>query len=169
MDELDRLVGTFRARATCPAAAKLDVLMDVERLDDRRVVPFLLGVLSDRRESAEVRVHLLRWLRNGGISAVTRPLVAAAMVQIASDDASPEVRLEAALALGEFADLAGVAAALGGLALDAALPIDLRYSAFTSLERAGPTAECVALLGRLSSDETLGRSAQSVLSAWRVA
>jgi hypothetical protein len=57
--------------------------------------------------------------------------------------------------------------ALGNITLDDALPIDVRYSAFTSLERAGPTAECVALLRQLSTDETLGRSAQNLLSAWR--
>jgi len=56
---------------------------------------------------------------------------------------------------------------LGGLALDPDELIDLRYSAFTSLQRAGPTAECVALVQQLSADETLGGCARSLLSLWR--
>ena len=169
MDEADRLMQAFSTRATSSTAAKLDILLDLERLADPRVVPFLVEVLGDRREAREVRSHVLKRLRSGHPSAATRLLVSEAMLQILSDDPSPELRLQAALALGEFADLAGVPAALGGLALDVALPLDLRYSAFTSLERAGPTAESVALLRQLEADEMLGRSAHNVLSAWQLA
>src|SRR5258708_7154301 len=45
--------------------------------------------------------------------------------------------------------------------------LDLRYSAFTSLQRAGPTSESVSLLRQLTEDETLGRSARSLLSTWQ--
>jgi hypothetical protein len=166
MDEVDRLIRAFGDRPPAAVAAKVDVLLDLERLDDPRVVPFLLGVLADRREPGEVRGRVLRRLRNGGLAGAARPLAAAAVVRVASEDADPGLRLQAAVALGEFADLGGVLAALGGLALDAVLPIDLRYSAFTSLDRAGPTAESVALLRQLSTDEVLGRSAQGLLSAW---
>jgi HEAT repeat protein len=169
MDEVGRQMRAFRARATSSAAARLDVLLDLGRLDDPRVVPFLLRVLGDRREATEVRRHALQRLRNGPLPAATRPLVGAAMLPLVSHGSCPELRLPAAWALGEFADLAGVPAALGRLALDVALPIDLRYAAFTSLERAGPTAECVALLRRLSTDETLGRVAHRILLSWRVA
>jgi hypothetical protein len=73
------------------------------------------------------------------------------------------------LALAEFADIDGVPAALGELALDADLPLDVRYYAFTSLERAGATTECVALVRRLVSDDTLGAAARSLLLSWRIA
>jgi len=171
MDEVDRLIQAFRARATSPVDAKLDVLLDlnVEWLGDPRVVPFLLQVLGDRREAPAVRRHVLTRLRDKRLPAATRPVVAEAIVQIASDGASPELWLPAALALGDFAGLAGVPAALGRLALDVALPIDLRYCAFTSLERAGPIVECVAVLRQLSTDEALGPSARSVLAGWRLA
>jgi hypothetical protein len=46
--------------------------------------------------------------------------------------------------------------------------LDLRYAAFTSLERAGPTPESIALLRQISRDETLGSSASSVLLAWHI-
>lgn len=169
MDDFDRLIQGFRARAGSSAGARLDVLMDLERLADCRVVPFLLGIVVDRGEAVQVRSHVLRHLRNGRLTPRTRPLVAEALLRILWDGGFPRLQLEAAMALGEFIDLAGVPAALGDMTLDVAQPIDLRYSAFTSLERSGPTTECVAVLRQLATDEVLGRSAVGVLSTWRVA
>jgi hypothetical protein len=169
VDEVDRLIQGFRARGGSPAGARLDVLMDLESLADCRVVPFLLGVLVDRREAVQVRSHVLKQLRNGRLTPTTRPLVAEALLQILSDGGFPQLQLEAAMALGEFIDLDGVSAALGDMTLDVAQPIDLRYSAFTSLQRSGPTTECIAVLRHLATDEVLGRSALSVLSTWHVA
>jgi hypothetical protein len=168
MHDVDRLVQAFRARATSSAAAKLDVLMDLERLDDSRVAPFLVEVLGDECEAPEVRSHLLTRLGIGDRPAAVRPRVAEAMLRIVTDDCCPELRLQAAMALAEFTDVAGVPGVLGRLALDVELPIDLRYSAFTSLEQAGPTPECVALLRQLSTDELLGRSARRELAAWHL-
>lgn len=163
------LIEAYVARARSSAAAKLDVLIDLERISDPRVVPFLVGVLEDLREPLPVRSHVLKGLRNGGFTSGSRQHVAEAMLRILSDGSSPELRLEAALALGEFTDQSAVPAALGRLALDNSLPIDLRYSAFTSLERFGPTAECLPILRKLSTDEMLGRSAESVLATWHLA
>jgi hypothetical protein len=165
-DQVDRLIHTFRAASSVDA--KLDILLDLERLDDSRAVPFFLQVLGERGEATAVRARVLRRLRDGPLPDATRPLVAAALMQVASDDASSELRLPAAVALGEFANHAGVPGTLGCLALDIVQPIDLRYAAFTSLERTGPTAECVAVLRQLSADDTLGRSAQRLLSRWQL-
>jgi hypothetical protein len=76
------------------------------------------------------------------------------------------LRLQASLALAEFTDLGGVTTALGELALDGNEPLDLRYSAFTSLQRAGGTAECIRLLQVLPTDDALGLSAKAVLAIW---
>jgi hypothetical protein len=168
VDEVEQLIAAFTARARSAAASKLDVLIDLERLDDPRIVPFLLLVLTDREEPTEVRIHVVKRLRNGLLPAETRGRVAHAIIQILEDRSNPDLRLQAALALAEFTDVEGVAHMLGSLALDVTEPLDLRYSAFTSLERAGPTAECVAILRRLVADETLGRSARSLLSMWQL-
>ena len=58
--------------------------------------------------------------------------------------------------------------ALGSVALASKELLDLRYSAFTSLERAGLTPESVNLLRQLSADEMLGRSAHSALARWHL-
>jgi hypothetical protein len=169
MDEAERLILAFKGRATASVQAKLDALLDLERLSHPRIVPFLLEVLADAREPTPVRIHVLKRLRNGRLGHRDRPSVAEAMLHVLADRSRPELRLQAALALAEFTELDGVLAGLGSLALDAAQPIDLRYSAFTSLQRAGPTSECVGLLRQLLTDEALGRSARSVLAVWRFA
>jgi predicted neuraminidase len=168
MDEAEQLIEAFKARATSSVALKLDALLNLERLCDARIVRFLLQVMADRREPTEVRIHVLRRLRDGRLIPGCRLSVAEALRQIASDRSSPSLRLQAARSLAEFADIDGVVATLGGLALDPDELIDLRYSAFTSLQRAGPTAECVALVQQLSADETLGGCARSLLSLWRL-
>jgi HEAT repeat protein len=168
MDEVEQLITSYTSRAGLSVVSKLGVLIDLEALHDPRALPFLLRVLADRREPTEVRIHVLKRLRNGSLSPANRSLVAPTMLQVISDRSDPELQLQAALALGEFTDIEGVPTTLGRLALDLEEPIDLRYSAFTSLQRAGPTPECVELLRQLTTDEMLGRSARSLLSAWRL-
>jgi hypothetical protein len=73
------------------------------------------------------------------------------------------------LALGDFIDVDGVPATLTELSLARDESIDLRYAAFTSIERAGPTPECIAVLRQIAGDDALGDAAHSVLSAWHVA
>jgi hypothetical protein len=70
--------------------------------------------------------------------------------------------------LAEFTEIDGVPIALGAMALDPDVPLDLRYSAFASLERASPVPECVALVRQLVSDDALGVSASSLLSMWHL-
>jgi hypothetical protein len=143
--------------------------MDLELLQDARILPFLLQVLSDPAEAPEVRIHVAKRVRNGRLAARDREAVALVMMEVLGVGSSPDLRLQSALSLAEFADIQGVVHTLGMLALNVLEPIDLRYSAFTSLERGGPTDECVALLRQLSADETLGRSARSLLVTWQLA
>ena len=147
--------------------SRLDALLDLERRYGGRSVPYFLQVLADRREPTLVRIHILRRLRNRPFIPGYRPTLAEAILEVLSYRSSPELRLQAALSLGEFTDIEGVPSRLGSLALDPEESIDVRYSAFTSLQRAGPTAECVALLRRLAQDESLGAAARSVLYLWR--
>ena len=168
MDDVERVIVAFKTRPTWSVMSKLDALMDLEQIDDPRIVPFLVQVLVDQREPTEVRINVLKQLRNGRLQPAERQSVAEAVLQVVSDRSSPDLRLQAVLALAEFTDINGVTATLGGLTLDPGETINVRYSAFTSLQRAGATTECVALLRQLSSDELLGRSARSVLLSWQL-
>ena len=170
MDEQARLIEAYQSQASASVPFKLDLLMGLERLRDDRVVPFLLQIVQDRHEHDAVRVYVLKRLRNGDgvLRPSDRPGVAQTIGQVMLSMSSADLRLQAALALGEFTEIDGVLTTLSAICLAQHESIDLRYAAFTSLERAGPTPRCIALLRQMSSDETLGRSAQSVLSAWHV-
>jgi hypothetical protein len=166
MDEVSRLIEAFKARAMSSVRSKTDVLLDLERLRDPRVVPFLVDVLADQREVTPVRIHVLKRLRNGNLPPVYRPAVVEVILRILSDSSSPDLRMQAVLALAEFTDLTGVPTVLGHVALDPNEPIDFRFSAFTSLQRAGATTECISVLRQLLTDEAFSRSARRVLSLW---
>jgi hypothetical protein len=170
MDELQRLVEVYHSRASGSVNSKLDVLMDVERVRDPRVVPFLMQVVLDVRESEQVRIHVVKQLRNGTgvLVPADRPPVARALGEVLAEPISDEVRLQAALALGDFTDIDGVLPRLTGVALAHDESIDLRYAAFTSIERAGAATESIAFLRQIARDETLGDAARSVLSAWHL-
>jgi hypothetical protein len=168
MDDVARLIDAFRDRATPSLASRLNVLIELDLLSDPRIVPFLLHVLADQHEPTQVRVHILKQLRNGRLTPAHRSAVAEALLEILSERSNPVLRLESAWALAEFTDIDGVPAGLGGPALDRDESIDLRYSAFTSLQRAGPTTECVTLLRQLLGDEMLGQSARSALLSWHL-
>lgn len=168
MGELERLIQAYRSRASASTGYKLDLLMDIQRIPDPRVVPFLIQTLTDREEREGVRVHVLKQLQNGGrlVAPIDRPVIARAITQVLADHSPADLRVQAALSLGEFVDIDGVLSTVNDVCLAKNESIDLRYAA--SLERAGPTPECIALLRHMSSDDTLGRSARSVLSAWHV-
>jgi hypothetical protein len=168
MDEVAQLIETFRARAMSSARSKLDALLDLERFEDPRVLRFMLDVLVDQTELTSVWIHVLKRLRNGNIPPINPPAIAEAMLRVLFADSGPDLRVQAALVLAEFADIHGVPTRLGRLALDPDETIDLRFSALTSLQHGGPTAECVAALRQLLPDESLGPSARSVLSLWHL-
>ena len=67
-DDIDQLITEFRRRGSAASLAwKLGVGMDLERVPDDRIVPFLVEVLVDRRQPIELRLHLLKRIRNGRI------------------------------------------------------------------------------------------------------
>lgn len=169
MDEFEWLADAYGRRASAGPSSKLDLLMHLERIRDARVVPFLLNVLRDSGELEQVRINVLRRLRNGDglVVPADRAPVATTMGDVLADESTAvDLRLQAALALGAFTDIDGVLSKLGAVCLAQHESIDLRYAAFTSLERAEHTPRSVEFLRELSDDETLGNSARRVLSTW---
>jgi hypothetical protein len=170
MDELQRLINLYGTRAASSAKSKLDVLIDLERIRDPRIVPFLLQILTDPCESEEVRIHVVGQLRGGSgvLVPADRPVVAKAIGGVLADPSPANLRLQAALALGDFIQIDNVLRSLSAVSLARDESIDLRYAALDSIERAGPTPESVGVLHQIAQDETLGGAARSVLSAWHV-
>lgn len=170
MDEIERLIAKFGALGRLDHSIwKLDVLMDLGLHDDPRVMAFYGAVVADAEEPADVRSDALRRLREAPLTPAERTAAVDASLRALAPDADLQLRLHAALVLADFVDLPTALAALGALAADSREPIELRYNAFTSLQRAGPTPACLAILRSLATDETLGQSAQALLTSWGTA
>ena len=160
----------YAMRASSSVRSRLDILKAVEQFRDHRVTPFLLKVLEDPDEAEDVRVLALQQLRCGveQLNPLEKVQVANALGNAMVEPSSPRLQVQAALALGEFTEVEGVLRRLNAVCLVQNASIDLRYAAFTSLERAGPTPESVGLVRQMTGDEMPGRSARGVLSAWHV-
>jgi hypothetical protein len=170
MDEVERLIQAYGSRGTREQAAwKLDVLMDLGRIDDPRVVAFLVVVAADTGEPPEVRSDALRRLREASLSPCERVQAAGAGLRALAPGSHGQLRLHAAVVLGDFVDVEGILDTLCTVAADPGEPLDLRYNAFTSLQRAGPTPACIERLRSLAADETLGQSARALLTSWGAA
>jgi hypothetical protein len=168
MDDVEQLIDSYRMRAS--VTSKLGALMGFEQIHDSRVLSFLLKVLQDRGEPEEVRVHVLWQVRchDESLTDDERADVAQTLGEVITDRSTPDLQLQAALTLGDFVRVDGVLVRLNAVCLAQDEPVDLRYAAFTSLERAGLTPESVELLRHMRNDETLGRSARSLLAAWHI-
>ena len=169
MDQVDILLQAFGSRGKRNQSLwKLDVLLDLGRLVDSRVVQFLAAVVTDVDEPLDVRSEALSCLRETAQSPGDRVLAASAGLAGLAAGSDSRIRLRAAIVLGDFVDVDGVLGALGTLAAAESEPTELRYNAYTSLQRAGPTADCVAILRSLSDDEMFGQSARSLMASWGV-
>ena len=168
MDTVGQLLRAYRAvEPRDDSVRKLDLLLDLERGEDPRILPFLLGVLGDGDEPESVRMSVLSRLRDAPVADSHHRSIGDAMRQVLlTEPVDGQLCLQAALALGTFTDVDGVVDALGVVLTNAAAPIELRYNAFTSLYVRGPTTESLALLRRVRADETLGRCARGLLAAW---
>jgi len=168
VDELDVLMQRFKSEANEPASSRLDILLDIRRRQDARIVPFLLQVLMDSDESSEVRVEVVKELRNVQLAATARATVARSIGKVLLEERDARLRLQAAMALGCFADVQGIPSTLGEVALDTVESLELRYSALTSMERADATGESIPIVRKLTADEALGPAARSLLATWRL-
>jgi hypothetical protein len=162
----------YGTRGTSSAASRLDVLMELERIRDPWGVPFLLRLLGDRQESADVRIHVVKQLRHGSglLVLADRPSVAQIIGDVLEDTSPEELRVQAALALGDFTRIDGVLSRLSAVALAGDASLDLRYAAFTSIERTGPAPESIAVLcqiGLSSKRSPTWQWLQRRARAWR--
>jgi hypothetical protein len=169
MDEVDTLLQSFWSRGKLNQSLwKLDVLLDLGRLVDPRVVQFLASIATDVDEPVDVRSEALSRLRETAQSPGDRVLAARAGLTALEAGSDSRIRLRAAIVLGELVDVDDVLSALGTLVAAEAEPTELRYNAYTSLQRAGPSTACVAILRSLSDDEMFGQSARALLNSWGV-
>jgi hypothetical protein len=151
---LDELLEQVRSDANrSSSVSRLDLLLDLGQSHDPSVLPVLLHIMADRDEPRAVRVGAMKLVRSGHLAPIERPRIAAAIVDLLAHGADPQLRLQAALALGDFTDVDGVLDELGGIALGIGESVELRYTACTARERAEPSPAYLTRLAQLAGDE----------------
>ena len=167
-DEIEGLIHQFSDPEVEPAW-RLDALLDLQHREDPRITLAVLRVVSDAAQPVSVRLGGIRALRGRLRTTPHRVEIAQVLTRIVSDATASdsELRLEATVALGDCIDIPGVMAELCAVCAEPGELFDVRYAAFLSLQRGGPTPEAIDALTRLSSDETWGLSAQGILIRWQ--
>jgi hypothetical protein len=169
VDDVDTLIQAFGARGKRNQSLwKLGILVDLGRLADPRIVRLLASISLDAAEPVEVRSEALSRLPDAAQRPNDRLLAARAGLSVLAAGTDLRLRLRAAIMLGAYVDVDGVLNALGTLAAMDREPIELRYAAYTSLQGAGPTTVCVAILRSLAEREPFGQSARALLTSWGI-
>jgi len=148
---------------------KLSVVEELEDVDDPRVFPFFLGIVSDEKEDDVARMAILNMFARRDYSTDERLSVGRIVLRILKDDANPEVRTYAAMAMLPFIDLPGALDTVGSIVLNPAERRSIRSAALAVLERRGPIREVVAVVRALVSDPAYRKNAIRILNAWHAA
>jgi hypothetical protein len=166
MDELVEAFDALDAGAAQPC--KFDLLCRLDRTQESAGrTAFWQRVLLDTRQPSDVRTEVLKRLRALHARPEAQPDVTRCMLSVAQSDPDAPIRLHATAALGDVADDDEVGAALGRIIVDRRESLEQRYFALTSLQRGGPRPASMTLVGSITSDADLGKTASAILARWR--
>lgn len=172
MDEVGVLIGRFEDEDTdslpeIDTSKKVDIVRRLENLTDERVLPFFMRVLASQQEYDLARIEILRILEvRRARDAHEGELIGKLIQRMLSSDPDDDVRNYAAMAISSYMDVKGSLEVVEGIIFNVEEEINLRWNAFTAVERMGPTREGELMLHRLLKDDQFKGSAQRVLSQW---
>jgi len=172
VDHVEMLIQAFRSEQPSglfgdALPGKVDVVEDLAAINDDRILPFFLAVLTDTNEYDEARLGVLDQLQFRRYTSEERAAVANAVIAVMLHDPDNNVRRHAAMTLQDFMDVLGTVDAVGHVLLKPDEDVDLRHSALRALGNAGAADRAMEILRALRSDERLGEYAQSTLNIWR--
>lgn len=167
-DHVDELIARFRAAVVTgqESAAKIDILLELVRVDDPRVARFLIAVAGDSNEYDLARIQALKTLELREVEAGARDDVVRMISRILQDDEDDEVRSYAARALAGFVDVQGVLEIATGRVLDPDEDDDVRHNAFFAIERSKPTPQAIGAMERCREEAEFRKGASRVLARW---
>jgi len=150
---------------------KIDIVKEVERSDDARVLPFLLRVATDEHEYDLARMEVLTDLRLRTYANDDDRLTVgrAVMSILLLPDPDDDVRNYAAIAMRRFMDVPGALDTIQAVVLDQQEGPVIRHSAFGSMRRLGPTNQTIDIMRALTHDSEFAKSASHILSEWGAA
>ncbi|HEV2765512.1 MAG TPA: hypothetical protein VGV38_21190 [Pyrinomonadaceae bacterium] len=167
MDEVGSLIERFEAET---ASRKVSVLRELEeRAGDERVWPFLMKVAADEAEYDLARIEALKimGLKEGEDEEVDRQ-IGQVIQRILAADPDDDVRNYAATAASRYVEVGGVLEELEKIVLDPDEDVDIRWSAFASVEEMGPTNQSKKIMNKALRDEVFKDYTERVLKTWQV-
>jgi len=148
-------------------AFKCEIVRQLEDYtDDPRVLTFFLAVLADHNEFDLARIDMLEMLEWKPWTEDERAAIWPIVLQSVLHDPDEVVRSYAAMALNTYQNVPQVVAAAESVVRNRTEERNVRSSAFSILERLGPTDRVVTLLRDLCSDEEFAPTALRLLREW---
>ena len=172
--ELEELIQAFRAENTSELeneddSAKPGIVESVTHmLPNSTALEFLIEIASSRTELDLARIEALRGIELAdGLTEVQRTECSAMLATIlTTPDEDPDVCNYAAMASAYFMDSDSVYQSLLDLVVDETRDSNLRWNAFTALEKHEPQQKSIEALKSLLTDTEFQDSATRVLAEW---
>ncbi|MEW6127921.1 MAG: hypothetical protein AB1757_12855 [Acidobacteriota bacterium] len=170
MDEVGRLISEFKAAkldANGECDEKIDLILELEELEDPRIMPFFLEVIGNENEYDLARIEVLKILKlRDRRSPEEHERIGKAILEVLAKSKDADVRNYAAMALAKYLDVEGANTEAGNLLLNSKTQIDLRHNLFFAFERFGETDDGREVMLKLLQDEEFRQSAARVLGDW---
>jgi hypothetical protein len=177
MDNVSRLINLFKSEDTSSLAnidssRKPQIIIELEDIDDERILPFFLEVLLNEREYDLARIETLQVLevRNLSYPRVQEEYdqVGQAIKQVLVNSTDHDVRNYAAMAIASYIETEGAFDLVEGILLDENEDIDLRYNAFAVIEGMGLKDSSMEVLKKLTQDPEFNKPSLRLLNEWQV-
>ena len=171
MDEVAQNIDSFEQAPPRDMLAhgqqKVEILHILEDSGDPRIPAFLLRVVSDMEQYDMARISALEILRFNTYDEPYYDQIGLRLCFLAQNDKDPDVRIHAALALGNYIKAPGVVEAVLKIGSDSREDTIVRDNAIAALEKIAPDPALIAAVVALTADPIMGSAAQWVLDTWQ--
>jgi hypothetical protein len=170
MDDVQRLIQEFRSEDTTTLgdfSKKVEIITDLEYMDDQRIMPFFLEIVSDENEYDLARIEVLKILRlKEPLEAETDEKIARILTNILSNSADDDVRIYAAMTASTYTGFVNLVEVLSTIIFDDQEDINLRWNAITSIEEMGDTEQSRRIMEKALPNNDFQDYAKRILNEW---
>lgn len=174
MDEVGHLISTFKEENTksldnVDFSRKVRIIMELEGVDDDRVLPFFLETVMNEDEYDLARIEILKILEiRESNDKDEHQKIGHIVKNILMNDPDDDVRNYAAMTVSNFMDVEGVIEQIVKIIFNVEEDINLRWNAFTAVEKMGPTQQSLEILQKCLSEDEFKKSVLLILNRWNI-
>lgn len=171
MEQVQQLIAAFHNQQQNKKneyPGKMTIIRSLEERDTPEVLTFFLQTVANPQEYDLARMEILKILRLYKSDEQQRQNIAQVLVTIVKEDQDDLVRSYAIMALRNYTGIEQVDDVVERVVTDEDEDEDLRFNAFSVLERIGPNERTRRLLQDLAEDEVLGSAVKRVRKTWNV-